>query len=500
MKKLNKLFICSLVLLIAAPGCKKVLEPRIYIEANADNFPKTEADANSALIPFYSQFTQNYGTYKLSNSVYEFGFNSAYLGYGWATGGQTDERIDMTYSAYSQFTLGPSTALNSSGFAFYSRISQVASLTQLIEQFGKSSIPNKDRYIAEAKGLRGWFLFILWDLYGPTNPRLDPATVNSLTVTPRMSEADYVAAMESDLNAAINVLPVKYNQTANWGRVSKAVASMVLLKVYMQEAAKMSDATYWTKAQAVGQSLLGMGFSLDPSFQDVFASPQNNEVIYAVPGSPVSNNNAANQDIYFPTILPPDAKTVLGQDVTASQNYKLQAMPWSYYDKYSAGDTRLQTIANSYVNKSGVTVDRAHGLNGAIPMKYPFKPNGQGFDYVMFQYSDVLLSMAEITNEISGPTPEAIGYLKQVTDRAQTVIPAGAILDHDALSNFILDERGRELYWETGIRRQDMLRHKTFISAAVARGLPADAHHELFPIPSDVIIQSNGIVKQNPGY
>lgn len=500
MKKFKQIFICYLALLFSLTACKKILEPKIYISANADNFPKTEADANSALIPFYAQFTMNYGTYKIANSVYEFGFNSSYLGYGWATSIQTDERFDMTYSAYALFTLGPATALNSSGFAFYSRISQIASLSQLIDELDKSNVPNKEQYIAEAKCLRGWFLFILWDLYGPTNPRLDPATVNSLTVTPRLSEADYLTAMVSDLNAAIAVLPVKYNQTANWGRVSKAVASMILLKVYMQEAGKTKDATYWTKAQAVGQSLLGMGFSLDPSFKDIYATPQNNEVIYAVPGSPVSNNNAANQNIYFATILPPDAKIVLGQDVTASQNYKLQEMPWSFYDKYTAGDTRLQTIANSYVNMSGATIDRAHGLNGAIPMKYPFKPNGQGFDYVMFQYSDVLLSMAEITNEISGPTPEAIGYLKQVTDRAQTVIPPGAILNHDALSNFILDERGRELYWETGIRRQDMLRHGNFISAAVARGLPAKDYNQLFPIPSDVIIQSNGIVKQNAGY
>ena len=499
MKKFNQILICSLAFLFSLTACKKILEPKIYISTNADNFPKTEADANSALIPFYAQFTMNYGTYKIANSVYEFGFNSSYLGYGWATSIQTDERFDMTYSAYSFFTLGPATALNSSGFAFYSRISQIASLTQLIDQLGKSNVPNKEQYIAEAKGLRGWFLFILWDLYGPTNPRLDPATVNSLTITPRLSEADYLAAMVSDLNAAIAVLPVKYNQTANWGRVSKAVASMVLLKVYMQEAGKTKDQSYWTKAQAVGQSLLGMGFSLDPSFKDIFATPQNNEVIYAVPGNTTSSN-LTNQNIYFSTILPPDAKIVLGQDVTADQKYRLQKMPWSFYDKYAPGDTRLQTIANSYVNTSGVTIDRTNGLDGAIPIKYPFVPNSGGFDYVMFQYSDVLLSMAEITNELNGPTPEAIGYLKQVTDRAQTIIPPAALTSHDALSNFILDERGRELYWETGIRRQDMLRHGNFISSAVDRGLPANDYNKLFPIPSDVIIQSNGIVQQNPGY
>lgn len=499
MKKFNKLLIGSLLLIFSTTGCKKILEPKIYTSVNADAFPSTEADANAALIPFYAQFGMTYGTYNVSTKTYEFGFNSSYLGYGWATSAQTDEKLDLTYSAYAMFTLGPSTALNGGGFAFYSRLSQIARMTDLIDRFSKSSIANKDQYIAEAKGLRGWFLFILWDLYGPTNPRLDPATVNSLTNSPRMTEADYVAAMVGDLNAAIAVLPDKYNGTAKWGKVSKAVASMILLKVYMQEAAKSGDVTYWTKAQTIGKSLMGMGFSIDPSYRDVFATPQNNEVIYAVPGNTTSNNST-NPSNWFSCVIPGDAQTVLGQDVTANQNYKLAGMPWSFYDKYSATDTRLQTIANAYVNKSGATIDRAHGLDSAIPIKYPFQPNGQGFDFVMFQYSDVLLSMAEITNELNGPTPEGIGYLKQVTDRAHTIIPAAAQLSHDALSNFILDERGRELYWVTGIRRQDMLRHGTFISAAVSRGYPAKDYNKLFPIPADVIIQSNGIVKQNPGY
>jgi len=56
------------------------------------------------------------------------------------------------------------------------------------------------------------------------------------------------------------------------------------------------------------------------------------------------------------------------------------------------------------------------------------------------------------------------------------------------------------LCWLSGIRRQDLIRHGTFISDAVARGLPAKPYQTLWPIPSDVIIQSNGVITQNPGY
>jgi hypothetical protein len=502
MKKYNHLPLLALLLLFTASSCKKLLEPKIYTSVNASNFPTTEADAKSALIPFYAQFNTDYGSYNRSAGVYDFSFNSSYLGYSWATSIQTDEAFDEYYGAYSTFNLGPATFSLKSGQSFYDRVSYVAKLTDLIGRFQNSSILNKTIYIAEAKGLRAWFMFILLDLYGPSNPRLDPATVNSLVITPRMSEADYVTALTADLNDAIAALPTNYNgSSTDWGRISKGVASMILLKTYMLEAGRTMDVTYWTKAKTVSQSLTGMGYSLDPSYKDVFSTSRNSEVIYAVPGNSASNNATAGTNInWFSCIIPFDAKTILGQDVTQNQNYKLDMMPWAFYDKFSASDKRLQTIANSYINTSGNTVDRSTGLDGAIPMKYPFVANGSGFDYVMFQYSDVLLSLAEINNQINGPTSETLGYLKQVTDRANTVIPASATLSKDALSSFILDERGRELYWLPGIRRQDLIRNGTFISSADARGLPAKVYQVLWPIPSDVIIQSNNILKQNPGY
>lgn len=494
MKNKSLILLLSASILSFVTGCKKALQPTIYTSVIANNFPSSDADAQSALIPFYAQFSTNWGSTDPTTGIYLISFDVNDYGYSWETSIQTDENFDIFYSNFSQFTVGPSTYLSNSGFCIFGRLSSIARLTDLIDKINRSNIPSKATFVAEAKALRAWYLFILDDLYGPSNPRLDPGTVNSLTITSRLTEADYAAAMESDLNAAIAVLPEKYNGTANWGRVSKGVAAMLLLKVEMLEATRTSDNSYWTKAKTVGQSLLEMGYALVPSYKDVFVTPQNREIIFAIPG------NSGTVSVWFANILPYDAKTVQGVDVSNSQKYQDVVVPWAFYEKYSSGDTRLQTLANSYINTSGATIDRTNGLKGAIPMKYPFVPNQQGFDFVLFQYSDVLLSMAEITNQLSGPTDEAIGYLKQVTDRANTTIPASATLNHDALSDFILDERGRELYWIPGVRREDLIRHGTFISNAVARGLPAKPNQVLFPIPSDVIIQSKGTVKQNPGY
>ncbi|MEJ7767608.1 MAG: RagB/SusD family nutrient uptake outer membrane protein [Chitinophagaceae bacterium] len=491
MKKIFNIPVLSLVLLFTVSGCKKILEPKIYSQLNANDFPKTESDVLSAFIPFYAQFNPNYGSTDVSRNVFDFSFTAGYLGYTWATTIQTDEASDQSNSPYSQFTLGPSSYLNTSGQAFYDRVSYVAKLTGLIIQINASSLSNKNLYLAEAKGLRAWFMYVLYDLYGPVSVKLDPATLTSNAVEPRLTQAAYVAAMESDLLAAISGLPDKYNGTANWGRLSKGTARTILFKVYLHDKS-------WPKAQAIGKDLIGMGYTLNLSYKDVFITPQNSEVIFAVPG------NNSTSSIWYACIIPGNAASILGNDVTKGDKYQLIDMPWKFYDKYPVGDARLQTIATEYITNTGRTVNRANGLPAAIPMKYTrYVPNLLGFDYVIYRYADVLLAMAEITNEISGPTAEARAYLKLVTDRAGTTasVPASAFTDQARFRSFILEERGRELYFEFGIRRQDLIRNGTFISNAQARGISiAKPTQVLFPIPSDVIIQSGGVIAQNQGY
>ncbi len=478
------------LLLLLASGCKDTLEPKVFSQINATDFPKSESDIKSAFIPFYAQFVTSYGNLDPSaGNRFDLSLNSHYLGYGWSTSVMTDEANDLSNSDFSRFNLGPATVPTTDQRSVYRRLRFVAKATDLIDRIEKSGVPNKALNLAEARGLRAWLMFILYDAYGPLNVKLDPKTLTSNAVEPRLTKEAYLAALEADLQAAIAGLPDKYNGDANnWGRFSKGVGRMILLKLYMQE-------KQWAKAEAVGKDLMGMGYALNPSYKNVFVAAQNREVIYAAPGSD------ATVSIWYKCILPFDAKQVLGVAVQ-DNGYKLNEMPWVFYDKYAPTDKRLETIADSYVNAKGATIGRKNGLSGAIPMKYTnFRPDEKGYDYVMYRYADVLLSMAEISNELRGPSPEAVAFVKQVTDRAGTIIPETAVASKTAFNDFLLAERGRELYWEFGIRRQDLIRHGKLISNARARGFTnAQDFHVLWPIPSDVIIESKGIIKQNPGY
>ncbi|MBK9737251.1 MAG: RagB/SusD family nutrient uptake outer membrane protein [Saprospiraceae bacterium] len=79
--------------------------------------------------------------------------------------------------------------------------------------------------------------------------------------------------------------------------------------------------------------------------------------------------------------------------------------------------------------------------------------------------------------------------------RAKRGAAALASLDDKAL----LDERGRELYWE-GHRRNDQIRFGTFTSGSWEwKAASADGHQALYPIPVTALA-SNPNLKQNPGY
>ena len=119
-----------------------------------------------------------------------------------------------------------------------------------------------------------------------------------------------------------------------------------------------------------------------------------------------------------------------------------------------------------------------------------------------FRYADVLLSLAEIENELNGPTDKALGYLKQITDRVGVThtIPADIQSSKEKFKEFLLMERGRELFME-GWRRQDLIRFGKYIEFARNRGCTAAKDHMvLFPIPPKVITESGGVIEQNPGY
>lgn len=475
------------VMALFSSSCKDELMPKVYSQLTTENFPKTESDVNAMLTSIYAIFGPNFGVSDVSTGE---GMQGLYCSmYSWyhLSSASTDEIVDQWFSEYK---LSWGSAFDTYDF-LYGRVQFVARATDLLNIIEKTDLTDsfKKSATAETKTLRAWVMFLLYDWYGPVNVILDPAKLGVNTFEPRPSKEEYFGAMIKDLEDAIPFLLAKTNLTGSWGRVNQGLARMLLLKLYMND-------HQWDKAKVIGEELLTMGYSLMPSYKDVFAESGNNEVIWASPAGPSKTNS------YLYTNLPSNCKSLNGVEV--DPGWEGYYMPWSFYDKFPQGDKRLETIAAEYYDVNGNLVVRGEGLLslGAVATKYvlPHEQSRLGtFDQVAFRYADVLLSMAEIENEINGPTTLAVSYLKQVTDRVDIDIPSSVTDSKNDFRDFLLDERGRELYCE-GWRRQDMIRFGKFIEWGQSQGLPAESYMTLYPLPPKAISEAKGVVEQNPGY
>ena len=484
MKTYKIKYILILLVGLYLSGCEKYLEQKLYTDLTSENFFNTEADFLTALVHLYMGFGTDWSRIYNPDGACEFPLTMA-----------TTDMLRANWSSSTRnFTWGPSTF--DGHRSYIPRIPQVASATDVINRISNSGADDaiKERYVAETKVIRAFYMWWLFDFFGPVNPRLDPETLTDTTIIPRMTNDAYVNWMIQDLNEAITA--PSFQETTNdnwdeWGRFSKGVARMLLLRIYMHE-------KQWANAEAAAMSIVNMNYyALESDYANVFIEKANKEIIWA------SHANAASEN-WIPQYFFPGGYAYGYAGTTRIERgpgWYGYAMHWDFFHTFEVNDLRRNTIIYEYTDNSGNIIDESSASTyGALPIKYTGM-TGPGPDYpidlVVLRYADVLLSLAEAINEQTGPA-NAYQYVNPVRTRAGVTPYSG--LTQAQLRDSLLAERGRELYLE-GVRRTDLIRHGKFIEYALARGVTnAKPHHVLFPIPSNVIIEGGGIIKQNPGY
>ena len=93
-----------------------------------------------------------------------------------------NEGTDGNTAPLFNFTWGPSSwTLASGNEAVYSKITYVAKATEIIQAISNSNAVSaavKKSYVAQAKTLRAWLMYVLYDFYGPVNVKTDFATLD----------------------------------------------------------------------------------------------------------------------------------------------------------------------------------------------------------------------------------------------------------------------------------------------------------------------------------
>ncbi|HKH61034.1 MAG TPA: RagB/SusD family nutrient uptake outer membrane protein [Flavitalea sp.] len=369
-------------------------------------------------------------------------------------------------------------------------------------------------YKAEARFLRAYQYWILMDLFG-NPPFLTEKEGIGAVIPKQVQRSELFAYLESELKAIETELPApKANE---YGRADQAAAWALLARIYLNAniytgTPRYADAiTYCNKIKS--------NYSLHANYRELMLA-----------------DNHLNTDEFIFTINY-DAKNTQNWGGTTYLTHGPAAVPGSVSGTSGnwGGLRFTQNFVNLFPDPSGNTDKRAQfyttgqnlvmgelytGTDGYSGTKYRNKTRTGGpapnadpagnwvdIDFPIFRLAEIYLIYAEavLRGGTGGDAATALAHVNAIRTRAYGNT-SGNITAGQLTLDFILDERGRELYFEAH-RRTDLIRHQKFTTAGylwawkggVSVGRAVDNKYNLFPLPS-TDLSSNPNLVQNSGY
>ncbi len=400
------------------------------------------------------------------------------------------------------------------------------------------------RLEGETRYLRAMYYYLLVENFGDVPLIENVPGVEDASIS-RSPKADVIALIYSDLDFAIDALPVSY-ASADLGRATKGAALSMKVKVALMD-------KNWDVAATAASEVMTLGYSLQSNYEDIFAidNENNSEVIFDVqhvyqndsePGSSIeklyaNRSSSANGWTWFhPTTYMVEKFEVIDPNpVYVQEDPKI---PTEIYDYFEGRDPRMDWT----ILRPG-----AHVLGGnGMDLLYPYDINGYNhsltgmtmrkrvipgpgvsantdgpLNVIIIRYADLLLNYLEATAQVAGgienvdqgTLDETINAVRARASAQLPLFTAGNITWDD-----LYDERVRELAMEGWIYF-DMKRWGTieindgfevmglsvtgstieFSSTPIQTRIFDPQKHYLFPIPQNERDRATNLT-QNPGY
>lgn len=386
---------------------------------------------------------------------------------------------------------------------------------------------------AQARFLRAWAMFLILDMFDQV-PYRDPgeSIIEAARVRRGLEALEYII---KETEEVISTLPEGPPQVAN-----RFAARALLMKCYLNRAVYQNRANPafriedMNKVIQLADEIINSNmYRFSDHYFDNF-SPQNagksRELIYAQedlrtpdnllwiatlgslhPNQPPSNFNGFStlsnyynrfesrdkrrEAVYDYPDAPPNPRGVTNAGFYIGQQYNIYTGD-SLFDFDDAPLAYQPEVKNLETGKN-------QRLTGIRAQKYLVDWPQIGSprnNMVFFRFPDILLMKAEAIQR--GGTPTAVGTYGSTPREIVNALRTHSSRDASPLTNvtldILLDERGRELWWE-GWRRQDMIRFGKYLQPFQEKDYPSDPKYLLFPIPSEQL-SVNPNLKQNPGY
>lgn len=540
MKKLKIYTIMMLSMLILLSSCMKDLDvtPKDPAVTTASDLFKDVASYKEALAKLYA-------TYAVSGQTGGGGGNPDIEGIDENFGNylrqyfglqelSTDEAIiawdDATIKNFHWHTWAPNDVFLT---ALYSRIFYTITLCNEFIRASNSGIASETGelqadlqiYNSEARFLRAFSYWHAVDMFGNV-PFVTEEDLPGAFSPERIERANLFQYIESELLELEELLP---EPLANeYGRVDRAAAWMLLAKLYLNANVYIGQAMN-TEALTYINKVIASDYEIDPNYNRIFSADNSEspEIIFPIvfDGQNIQQyggmtfilhaSNGGGMPLYGIDGGWGGIRTI--KDFVSK--FDLQESDFTLADPHASGvaDKRAMfyfnpdnwewNISNVGTFTQGIGVLKFKNITSdglAAPNSHPAFVST---DFPMFRLSDAYLMYAEavVRGGAGGDLATAVDYVNVLRERAYGD-ESGNIAQADLTLDFILDERGRELYWECQ-RRTDLIRFGKFTGNSyvwewkgnVQAGTGTPAYLDLYPIPANDLVANPNLI-QNDGY
>ncbi len=489
-------------------GCTN-LDEEVYDRLPVDEFGQNQAQVNALIAPIYRTlkglFPSNY--FLLSECSADMAITPTRKGGDWWDGGQFKELRLHTWS--------PNTSLVKSSYnAAVESISSCNKIYSMIEE--NQSIVDKEVILAEIRGVRAFWYYMLIDYYGNVPIVTDFNDTSKPTTSSKKEVYEFIL---NELNAIKDV--VRDDVTpASYGKMTKGVVYTLLAKMYLNaEVWNPDGGAKWQEVVDACDTVMNMAYVIEPNFKTSFVVQNQNskEIIFPIVFSTADGGNHIHKrTLHYLDPIPLNLNVGTWNGISA--------MP-GYVKAYDDADKRVgwSFLTGPMYDTDGSILITAHGRELIhtvdIEIKYNLDDDGWGQveqeegarcskwefesglngdmenDYAIFRLADVYLMKAEALVRMGENNEEATRLVNVLRRRAfddDTMLKSSVTLED------VYQERRFELAWET-FARQDMIRFGTFLDEIPGWKPVTNEMRLLFPIPQTALDANPGLT-QNPGY
>lgn len=537
---------------------------------NLDQFPQEQSVATNSyetMAQIKSVLAYNYACLALPLASSQAGYNGSYVGWrgffnlnaiasdeainSWGDTDKLNQIQYMQWTPVDDAVTGP----------YYDAYVRIANANEFLRNVTDSKIAgfaageqktlNDYRY--EVRFLRAWAYWQLLDFYGNVSLAVESDPVGRFA-PPRVTSAELFAFIEKELKELADKLPTKSEN--EYGRIPRGAAMALLARLYLN-AEVYTQTKRYNDCITYCDKVITEGYTLEPEYRKLFNAENQkrckNEIIFTIPGaSNFMTNWSVNQIVtvgsaglnplqikYAPQLqglvndkgwggwrargeivkLFPNIQTVDNRPATLTEQENASVLNGvldpliavSGKDKRALFFSRGQVIdiADFKEKQQGFGVIKYSNLLDDLKTPAP-QPNGGQVDtdIPVIRLAEVYLTYSEsvLRGATNGTKIKALEYVNLVRKRAEKQADALKLNEAELTLDFMLNERGRELYWEC-IRRTDLIRFDKFAGGkyiwSLKNGVPAgsatDKKFNLFPIPSTELMSNPNLI-QNPGY